>query len=74
MHKDTSTLPALRVGGGIRSWSGREPTSYFVLLALLVCAAELFLANRIYRTSNEREKSPARRAHGEGSLNGKSGV
>lgn len=51
VHEDTSTLPAMRLGGGMAGWAGMELTPYLVLLALLACVAEVFLANRLYRAS-----------------------
>ena len=53
VHEDTSTLPAMRLGGGMAGWAGMELTPYLVVLALLACVAEVFLANRLYRASVE---------------------
>ena len=57
VHKDASTLPTLRLEGGMAGWGGMELTPYLVLLALLVCVAEVFLANRIYPASGEPEEA-----------------
>jgi hypothetical protein len=53
VHKDTSTLRTPRVEGGTTGWGGTELTPYLVLLALLACVAEVFLANRIYPASGD---------------------
>jgi len=61
VHKDTSTLRTPRVAGGTTGWGGTELTPYLVLLALLACVAEMFLANRIYRASGESPPARPRR-------------